>query len=604
MNIRNIAIIAHVDHGKTTLVDGLLKQSHTFRENEAEMKLSCILDSNDLERERGITILAKNTAVIYRENNEDYKINIIDTPGHADFSGEVERVLNMADGAVLVIDAAEGPMPQTKFVLKKALELNLKIIVVVNKIDKKNARPLQVLRQTEDLFLELASCHEHLNYTALYAIGKEARAWKEIPQDKHTGNLKPLFEAIIKEIPEGQKDLEKPFVMQICTFDRDSYLGKLAIGRVLAGKVKINDWVSLMDEEKLIKNFRVEKIYTSLGLKRVESEKATSGDIVQLAGIDELEIGMTVTSPQLQVGLPKIHISPPTLKIKIGPNTSPLAGREGKFTTSRQIKERIEKEKETNIGLKIEYVGDSFEIAGRGELHLAIFLETLRREGYELQIGKPEVIIKDGSEPFEITHIDVPAEFIGAVTEEMGTRHGELIDMNQENQQVKFKYKNSQRNSLGIRNSLLTKTRGTAIINAEFSGYAPLSPEMERMRNGAIISTETGKSVAYGLDSAQQRGVLFIGAGVDVYEGMVIGLNSRHQDMEINPCKSKKLTNMHTENSDKAIQLVPPFNPSLEQFLDLIGGDEFLEITPKNLRLRKKYLTRVDRVRAERAGKI
>lgn len=609
MNIRNIAIIAHVDHGKTTLVDGLLKQAHAFRENEAEMNETCILDSNDLERERGITILAKNTAVNYTKGGKEYKINIIDTPGHSDFSGEVERVLNMADGALLVIDAQEGPMPQTKFVLKKALQAKLKIIVFINKIDKKDARPEEVLKETEDLFLELATSHDELNYTVLFGIGRDGVAWKNSPKnEQNSKNLIPLFETIIDEIPEGESDLNKPFRMQISSFERDSYLGKLAIGRVRQGKIKQGEYVSLMDEEELIENCRVEKIYTNLGLKRIEAREATSGDIVYLAGIDALEIGMTLTSPNLQVGLPKIKISPPTLKIKVGPNTSPLAGREGKFVTSRQIGERIEKEKETNIGLKIEQTGETYEVSGRGELHLSIFLETLRREGYELQVEKPEVILKTENgiklEPYEIAYVDVSTEFVGAVTQEMGTRKAEMIDMTGGKTETHFKYKISERNFLGLRNALLTNSKGTAIINTEFFGYDKMSEEMPKTRNGAIISTETGKSVAYGLNSAQARGSLLIGAGHQVYEGMVIGINSRGDDMEINPCKSKKLTNMHTENSDEAIQLTPPLNLSLEQYLNLIEKDEVLEITPKNLRLRKKFLTRVGRVRAERAGLI
>ncbi len=608
MNIRNIAIIAHVDHGKTTLVDGLLKQAHAFRENEAEMQENCILDSNELERERGITILAKNTAVNYVQGGKEYKINIIDTPGHSDFSGEVERVLGMADGALLVIDAQEGPMPQTKFVLRKALEKKLKIIVFINKIDKKDARPEEVLKETEDLFLELAKTNDQLNYTVLYGVGRDGIAWRNSPVNENgSKNLIPLFETIIDEIPEGEKNLNKPFQMQICNFERDNYLGKLSIGRILQGRIRQNEYVSLMNEDQLIENAKVEKIYTNLGLKRIEVNEATSGDIVYLAGIDNLEIGETLTSPNFQVGLPKIRISPPTLKIKVGPNTSPLAGREGKFVTSRQIGQRIEREKETNIGLIIKQISETYEISGRGELHLSIFLETLRREGYELQVGKPEVIVKTENgvklEPFETCYIDVPTEFVGMVTEEMGNRKAEMLDMLNDTE-AHLKYKISEKNFLGLRNALLTKTKGTAIINTEFFGYDKIGNDAPKSRNGAIISTETGKSVAYGLDGAQQRGMLLIGAGVAVYEGMIIGINSRQDDMEINPCKSKKLTNMHTENSDEAIQLTPPLNPSLEQYLNLIQPDELLEITPHNLRLRKKYLTRVDRVRAERAGII
>lgn len=608
MNIRNIAIIAHVDHGKTTLVDGLLKQAHTFRENEAEMNETCILDSNDLERERGITILAKNTAINYAENGKNYKINIIDTPGHADFGGEVERVLKMADGALLVIDAQEGPMPQTKFVLKKALSVGLKIIVFINKIDKKDARPKEVLKRTEDLFLELAENQDQLNYVVLYGIGREGKAAETLEGVKTSQNLKPLYNKIISEIPEGEKDLNKPFQMQITNFERDNYLGKLAIGRITQGKVCKNEFVSLMNEDKFIENCRVERIYTNQGLKKMEIDEAFSGDIVYIAGINNLQIGYTLTSPNFQVGLPMIKISPPTLKIKIGPNTSPLAGREGKFVTSRQIGERVEREKETNVGLKIEQNGESYEISGRGELHLSIFLETMRREGYELQVGKPEVIFKiengEKKEPYEIAYIEVDSNFVGAVTEEMGARGAEMQDMFQDGKDTIFKYKISERNFLGLRNTLLTKTKGTAVINTEFFGYDKMGGETPKTRNGAIISTETGKSVAYGLDSAQQRGTLLIGAGEQVYEGMIIGFNSRQDDMEINPCKSKKLTNMHTENSDEAIQLTPPLRLSLEQFLNLIENDELLEITPQNLRLRKKFLTRVDRVRAERAGLI
>jgi GTP-binding protein len=562
-----------------------------------------------LERERGITILSKNTAVNYTKAAVEYKINIIDTPGHADFSGEVERVLNMADGALLVIDAQEGPMPQTKFVLRKALEQKLKIIVFINKIDKKDARPEQVLKETEDLFLELATDHDQLNYTVLYGIGREGVAWKNSPiNEGDSKNLIPLFETIIDEIPEGEQKLNKPFQMQICSFERDNYLGKLAIGRIKQGKVKQNDFVSLMDGEKLIENARVEKIYTNMGLNRIEVKEATSGDIVYISGIADLEIGMTLTSPDFQVGLPKINITPPTLKIKVGPNTSPIAGREGKFVTSRQIGERIEKEKETNIGLIIQQSGETYEVSGRGELHLSIFLETLRREGYELQVGKPEVITieKDGvkMEPYEIAFIETATEFVGAVTEEMGNRKAEMLDMEGRGNDTFFKYKISDRNFLGLRNALLTKSKGTAIINAEFFGYDKMGEVAAKTRNGAIISTEMGKSVAYGLNSAQERGSLLIGAGVPVYVGMVIGINSRQDDMDINPCKSKKLTNMHTENSDEAIQLTPPLNLSLEQYLNLIEKDEVLEITPSTLRLRKKFLSKTDRVRAERAGLV
>lgn len=606
MEIRNIAIIAHVDHGKTTLVDGILKQTHTFRANEAEMNQELIMDSNVLEREKGITILAKNTAVFYKGT----KINIIDTPGHADFGGEVERVLNMADGALLIVDAAEGPLPQTRFVLQQALKSKLKIILVINKIDKRDARLEEVLSQTEDLFLSLADDPEHLDFIVLYAVGRDGKVFYKLPDNYTTetkGDLTPLFETILEKIPPVNDTLNESFQMLISTLDYDSYLGKLCIGRVKRGLLSVGQKVSLVTPEKVIGTYTIEKLYTSEGIKRKEIQTAPCGDIIAIAGIPQMSIGQTVTEPTHPEALPPIIISEPTLKITIGTNTSPFSGREGKYTTSRQIYERLMKEKETNLGLRIEsdVTGSCFTVAGRGELHLTILLETMRREGYEMQVLKPQVLFKEVNgimmEPFEEVTIDVPDTFVGIVTNEMGARKGVMTDMvNKNNGSIRLTYKISERNLLGVRNNLLTQTRGMAIFNSFFAGYEPMGPDLGRIRNGVIISNRTGKAVGYGLETAQNRGSLFIGPGVMVYEGMIVGLNSREDNIVVNVCKEKKLTNMHTENSDVAVQLTPPVILSLEQALDFIADDELLEITPKSLRLRKQYLSEAERRRVER----
>lgn len=606
MEIRNIAIIAHVDHGKTTLVDALLKQTHTFRDNQKEMNETLILDSNDLEKEKGITILAKNTSIFYK----DTKINIIDTPGHADFGGEVERVINMASGAILLVDSVEGPLPQTKFVLKKALEAKLKIILVINKIDKKDARPQEVMNEVENLFLELASDASHLNFTTLYAVGRDGKAFYSLPENlEEKADLTPIFETILKEIPNSNTSDEKPFQMVISTLDYDNHVGKICIGRVFQGSLEKGQTISVVDEDKVLGNYKVQKLFTSEGLIRKEVEKVFSGDIVSIAGISDLTIGQTVTDPSFPKSLPKIKVEEPTIKITIGPNTSPFLGREGKFCSSNQIKERLYKEKEINLGLKIEEDPNSSNlvVCGRGELHLSVLIENMRREGFELQVSKPQVIYKkiDGveCEPFEEVTIDVGQEFVGVITEEMAKRKGEMISMATEpNNITRFVYKVSSQNLLGLRNVLLTKTRGTGILNNFFLGYSPKNSKMEYTRNGSLIASESGMTLTHGLVNAQERGVLFIGPGIPVYEGMVIGVSTRDKDIEINVCKAKQQTNNRSAGEGVSDQLTPATILSLEQALDFINDDEFLEVTPVNIRMRKKYLTQNERRVMSRKG--
>jgi GTP-binding protein len=604
MNIRNLAIIAHVDHGKTTLVDGLLKQTHTFRDNQKEMGETLIMDSNELEREKGITILAKNTAVFYK----GVKINIIDTPGHADFGGEVERTINMADGALLLVDAAEGPLPQTKFVLKKALERKLKIILLINKIDRKDARPMQALHQVESLFLELAHDDAALHFKTLFSVGRDGKAFYKLPDTYSSdlpGDLTPIFETIVSELPNAAKDEEKPFQMLVSTLDYDNYVGKLCIGKVSQGKLAKGQKVTVVNEDKVLGTYTVQKLFTSNGLKKDEVNEVTSGDIIAIAGIPELTIGQTVTDPRSPISLPNIAVEEPTLKVTIGPNTSPFSGRDGKFVTSAQIKTRLLKEKETNLGLKIdEGDGSDFIVAGRGELHLAVLIETMRREGFEMQISKPQVIYKniDGveSEPYEEVTIDVDQKYVGTITEEMAKRRADLQDMKTEaNANTRFVYKISSQHLLGIRNTLLTKTRGTATLNTYFLGYFPKGLRMEYKRNGALVAIKSGISLSHGLENAQERGVLFVDPGIDVYEGMVVGVSSREFDIEVNVCKGKKLTNVRS-NAEIAVSLTPPVILSLEQALDFIAEDELLEVTPKNLRIRKRHLSTTSRRVMER----
>ncbi|MCX7955993.1 MAG: translational GTPase TypA [Patescibacteria group bacterium] len=605
MDIRNVAIIAHVDHGKTTLVDAMLKQSHIFRQNQKEMNENLIMDSNVLEKEKGITILAKNTSIFYK----GVKINIIDTPGHSDFGGEVERTINMADGAILLVDSAEGPLPQTKFVLKKALEANLKIILIINKIDKRDARPLEILNQVENLFLELANKEDQLHFSTLYAVGKDGKIFYHLPK-KYSSDLNndvlPLFETIIKEIPNSSKDVNRPFQMLISNLDWDNYVGRICIGRVNQGILKKNETICLVDENKILGNFKAQKLYTFEGLEKKEVDEIISGDIVGIAGISEINIGQTITHQSYPFSLPKIKIDEPTIKITIGSNTSPFAGKEGKFVTSRQIKERLLKEKQINLGLKIEenFEENNFVVSGRGELHLSILIETMRREGFELQISKPQVIYKNINgvefEPYEEVTIDCDKEFMGEITEEFGKRKGELLDMITKENNIRLKYKISDNNLLGIRSILMTKTRGTAIMSTYFLGYFPKGKKIESLRNGALVAVKSGEAVTYGLINAQERGTLFVSPGEKIYEGMVVGIGTREFDIEVNVCKEKKLTNNRSAGEGVSIPLIPAVKMTLEQCLDFIAEDEYLEVTPLNLRIRKKILSLVKRRVAKR----
>lgn len=602
MDIRNVAIIAHVDHGKTTLVDGLLKQSKTFRDNEAEMSQDLIMDSNEQERERGITILAKTTAINYR----DIKINIIDTPGHADFGGEVERTLNMADGALLLIDAQEGPMPQTKFVLKKALEIGLKIIVVINKIDKRDARVLEVINKTYDLFLDLATKDAQLDFPIYFCISRDGKCWDEMPKDLSApANLTPIFEAILKYIPAPAQDIEQPFQMQVTTLDWDNFKGKYAIGRIKRGIVKSGQNIAVVDSNGTKETGRVDKIYTSQGLKRIEISEAYPGDIIGITGIAAVGIGDTITDAASPEALPAIAIEEPTLKISISANTSPFAGRDGRFLTGRQLLERIKRELQTNVSLRLQVLNSEFILSGRGELHLSVFIETLRREGFELQVGKPQVITKiiDGVEvePIEELTIDVDATYVGAVSAEIGRRKGLLISQEEgSDKTIRLIFEITTRGILGLRNQLLTISRGTATMNSLFVRFEKMASEIPRLRRGVLIASETGKAVTYGLNIAQGRGVTFIPPQTEVYAGMIVGLNNREEDIEINVTREKKQTNVRASSSDFAIILTPPTVLSLEQDLDFLEDDELLEVTPKNLRLRKKILDGGARAKAKR----
>ncbi len=595
-NIRNIAVIAHVDHGKTTLVDALLKQTHVFRDNQEEMSMERILDSNDLEKEKGITILAKNCAITYK----DVKINIIDTPGHADFSGEVERTLSMADGALLIVDAQEGPMPQTRFVLRKALDLKLKVIVLINKIDKKQARVQEVIAKVEELFLELASDESDLEFPILFAIGRKGVVFNEMPDSiDQEGDVYPLLDTILSRVPAPEADNNEPFKMLISSLAYDSHTGRIAIGRIHQGIVSKGQKVVLANSPQ--KYWTIEKLMTASGLDRIEIEEAEAGDIIAIAGIEDAQIGLTVTDPKDFEALPALEISDPTLHMTLGPNTSPFSGREGKYTTSRQIQKRLEEELESNLSLRVEVLNNGkFKLSGRGELHLAILLETLRREGFEMEVGKPEVITKviDGvdQEPLEEVDIIVHNDFVGTINQELGKRTGELIKMENINDtETEFIYHIPTRALIGLRNLLLTKTKGTVIMSSQMIGYQKLGKVLPKLRKGALISATSGEALAYGLANAQGRGITFVGPGTPVYEGMIIGQNSRDEDISINVCKGKKLTNMRAAAADATVKLTPATVLSLEQSLDFLEKDELLEITPLNLRLRKKYLTEVER---------
>ncbi|HPR09686.1 MAG TPA: translational GTPase TypA [Candidatus Saccharibacteria bacterium] len=590
--IRNIAIIAHVDHGKTTLVDGLLKQSHTFRDNQAEMSQELIMDSGDQERERGITITAKVTAV----QHGDYRINIIDTPGHADFSGEVERTLNMADGCLLIVDAQEGPMPQTKFVLERALEAELTPIVIINKIDKPGARIAEVEDELADLFLELAVHEDQLHYPVYYAIGREGKAWTVAPANaEDAADLSPVFDAIIDKIPAPQVKMDKPFQMLVTALAWDNYKGKYAIGRITRGHITAGTQVALCKKDGSIAKAKVELVFMSQGVSKYEVDEGVAGDIVQLTGVGDAQIGETIADAANPEALPTIEVEAPTLRIYLGPNTSPFKGREGEFNTSRQISQRLQKELETNVGLQVEDNGIGFTVAGRGELHLGVLIETMRREGYEFEVGRPQVVTHIENnvevEPVEEVIVEVPAEHVGTVQMEFGQRKATLKEQFASPKGVtKLVYEMPTRAMLGMRNILLTNTKGTIVMNSLVRGYAPLGQALEQLRNGVLIAYETGTTMPYSLESAEDRGTLFVGPAVEVYAGQIIGLNTRREDMEINVCKAKHLTNMRSKSSDGVVQLTPATVFSLEQCLDFIENDELLEVTPKNLRLRKREL--------------
>jgi GTP-binding protein len=603
-DIRNVAIIAHVDHGKTTLVDGLLKQSKVFRENQQVGEL--IMDSNELERERGITILAKNTAIMYR----GVKINIIDTPGHADFGGEVERVLNMADGCLLLVDAVEGPMPQTRFVLKKALELGLKPILVINKIDRRDARVEQVLTWTQDLFLELATHADQLDFPVIYAIARDGVA-RYTPEDDNA-DLVPLFETILAHVPAPVVDDEAPFQLLVTALDYDDYKGKYAIGRITRGRIRPGMSVMRIDRDGEMTRARVSLVFTYQGLGRLEVEEATAGDIVALTGIADVNISETLADAEQPEALPVIEIEQPTLKMTFGVNTSPFAGREGKWSTSRQLRARLYRELETNVSLRVEdgASADEFIVSGRGELHLAVLIETMRREGYELQVSRPEVITRevDGKtmEPLERLVIDTREEYIGAVSENLATRKARLANMVYDGQgNVRLEYDIPTRGLIGFRNAFLTLTKGNGAMASLLQGYEPWAGAIGTARNGALVASEGGVALTYGLNNAQARGQTFIEPGTPVYEGMIVGLHVRPDDLVVNVCKEKKATNVRSSTSDIAVRLSPPVKHSLEQSLDFINPDELVEVTPQNIRLRKRLLTQHERARAreyEQAG--
>lgn len=598
MDTRNIAVIAHVDHGKTTLVDALLKQSHVFRENEEEMAQTQILDRNELERERGITILAKNCSINYK----DTKINIIDTPGHADFSGEVERTLGMADGALLIVDAQEGPMPQTRFVLKKALEMGLKIIVVVNKIDKKFANPAATVSKVETLFLELAKNEEQLNFPVVFAVGRNGTAFRQLPDNPESeGNVIPLLDTILESVPAATKR-DGVFKMPVTSIEYDQHVGRVAVGKVYQGKVKKGD--KIIDTSVANQSFKAEKLMVYEGLNKIEVESVESGEIALVVGLPQVKIGSTLSDPSDNTPLASVEISEPTLHMSMGPNTSPFAGKEGKFTSSRQLSERLDKELEKNLSLRVEKLGNGkFILSGRGELHLSILLETMRREGYEMEVGKPEVITKRAEsgelvEPVEEVSVIVPNEFIGVISEEFGKRYATSISMNQITEtETEFIYNVPTRALIGLRSYLLTATKGTVVFSSIIIGYEKMGKEIPKFRRGALIAAEAGEALAYGLENAQGRGVTFVEPAEKVYEGMIVGLNAKDEDIAINVCKGKKLTNMRSKSSDGVIQLTPATKLSLEQSLDFLERDELLEITPQSLRLRKKYLSELERKR-------
>lgn len=603
-DIRNVAIIAHVDHGKTTLVDELLKQSGTFRTNQVVRER--VMDSGDIERERGITILSKNTSVYYGHT----KINIVDTPGHADFGGEVERVLKMVDGVVLVVDAYEGAMPQTKFVLSNALSLGLPVVVCVNKIDRPEARAEEVVDEILELFMELDATDEQLDSPFVFASAKMGKAALTPEEALDAPDMKPLFDTIIEHIPAPTGDPDADFGMLVTTIDYNEYVGKIGIGKIENGTVHVNDEVAIVnyhDPDKLTKII-VTKLYEYEGLERVEVKEATIGAIVAVSGMPDIHIGDTITVVDNPVAMEVNKISEPTLSMTFSVNDSPFAGQEGKFVTSRHLRERLMRELNTDVSLRVEDTdrAEAFKVSGRGELHLSILIETMRREGYEFQVSRPEVLYKNDEngkrlEPMELATIDVPEEYVGTVIEKLGTRKGEMVNMAPSNGgYTRIEFNIPARGLIGYRNEFLTDTRGNGIINTVFNGYEPYKGEIQSRSQGSLVAFETGEAVGYGLFNAQDRGELFIGAGTKVYSGMVVGRNARSGDMEVNVCKKKQLTNTRASGSDDALKLVPHVVMSLEQCIDFIGDDELVEVTPENLRIRKRYLDPVARRKAAR----
>ena len=587
-NIRNFAIVAHIDHGKTTLVDAMLGQSGIYRENEARVER--VMDSNDQERERGITILAKNTAVTYK----GVKLNILDTPGHADFGGEVERVLKLADGILLLVDAAEGPLPQTRFVLSKAFEAGLKPIVVINKIDRSDARPKEVLDEVYDLFIDLGGDDAALDFPVIYAIGRQGVAFKNLGDESR--DLRPLFDAILEHLPGPKAELNEPLQVLIANTEYDDYVGRVAIGRVVAGAIKRNQPLFLKGKTGS-KSFKAQRLYTFEGLKRKEVEEVQAGDIMAVAGIDEVEIGDTFTADADTPALPRIEVDPPTLRMTFLVNNSPFAGKEGKYVTSRQIRDRLIKAAKANVAIRVKdgETPEQFEVAGRGELQLAVLVETMRREGYEVQLSKPEVVVKDidgkPHEPMELATVDIPEDYIGVVTQKLSDRRGAMLDMhNPGSGRVRIKFRIPSRGLIGFRSEFLTDTRGTGLLNTLFDGWAPFVGLVARRPNGAMVSDRVGKTTPYAIYNLQPRGKLFIPPGTEVYEGMIIGEHSRENDLDVNCCREKKLTNIRAAGKDENIIISTPRKITLEGAIEYIDEDELIEVTPTSIRLRKKQL--------------
>ncbi|MBI5208354.1 MAG: translational GTPase TypA [Elusimicrobia bacterium] len=601
-NIRNIAIVAHVDHGKTTLVDAMLKQTGEFHV-KAEEAQEQVLDSNELERERGITILAKNTSVPYK----GVTINIVDTPGHADFGSEVERILRMVDGVLLLVDAQDGPMPQTKFVLRKSLGLGLSPIVVVNKMDRPNARPTQALNDVFSLFIDLGATDPQMDFPVIYAAGKEGWASREV--DRKGTDLQPLFDTILGHVPGPLADPDKPLQMLVTMLDHSPYLGKIGVGRIYAGRIRKTDTVALLKHDGQTLTAKVTQLMGHFGLVRREIAEAVAGDIVAVSGLEGVDVGDTVASVESPERLPPLTIEEPTLSMEFSINNSPLAGREGKFVTSRQLRSRLLKERETNVGLRLEELpGEGrFKVAGRGELHLAILIETMRREGYELSVSRPEVIMKEEGgvklEPIEHLVVDVETQYQGAALETLGRRGARMQNMHTEGTtHLRLEYLIPTRNLMGFKSDLLNMTRGTGLMHHSFHGYAPKTGETARRPTGVLVAKDAGRVTAYALDNLQANGTMFVKPGAEVYEGMIIGQNSRENDLVVNPCKQKAMSNMRSKASDDAIVLSPPREMTLEQSIEYIEPDELVEVTPKNLRMRKAILVRSARKRAEKTA--